>query len=123
MVEDLADPGGLTRQWESSRSDIREAVKLPRNEIKGTVNVYPHWQCVIFAYDLPYDPRPVCASYVANTPAMENLNARHLASPDAAETILINIAGVNNKFPTMLDGVSFPELLARYDLIDPWSSL
>lgn len=122
-VEDITDSGRLTRQWESSRRDLRDAVKLPRDEIVGSVDIYPHWQCLVFAYDFPYAPRPVCTSYVANTPALASMNARHLADPDAAETILINIAGVDNKFPTLLDGASYPQLLARYDLVDVRSGM
>jgi hypothetical protein len=117
-AEHLTDPDRLTRQWESDRRSIRQLAGLPRDKIVGTVDVYPHWQDVVFAYDLPYAPRPVCCSFVANTPALAALNAQYLAGPDAPETILFNCAAVDEKYPTMLDGASIPELLARYDLVD-----
>lgn len=89
--------------------------KFPVPEIKGSVDVYPWNQAAVLAYDLHYQPRPIIQSYSAYTPELEELNAAFLRTKSAPDNILFTIAPIDNHFPTLDDGRSWPELLTRYD--------
>jgi hypothetical protein len=73
---------------------------------------------VLIAHDLQFDPRPVIQSYSAFTPELAELNAAHLRGPHAPDNILFDVNSVNNNFPSLEDGRSWPELLTRYDITD-----
>ena len=84
--------------------------------IEGGVDVYPWNQAVLIAHDLQYDPRPVIQSYSVYAPELAELNAAHLRSAHAPDNILFDINPMNNNFPSLEDGLSWPELLTRYDV-------
>jgi hypothetical protein len=77
--------------------------------------MYADGQAVIFAHGLPYRPRPVFQSYSAYTPQLEELNRRHVAGPNNPDYILFDVAHIDNRFPALEDGRSWPELLTRYE--------
>jgi hypothetical protein len=114
----VTDPGRLRREWEAGRQKVRDEVPLPVEKIVGPVDVYPHRQDVVFAYDLQYEPRPVVSSLVATSPTLAAHNAEHLRGPLAPRSVLFDVELVDKNFPTMLDGASVPELLTRYDVVD-----
>jgi hypothetical protein len=114
----LTDPGRLRREWQVARQNLRDENPLPVEKIAGAVDVYPHRQDVVFAYDLHYKPRPVVSSLVATSPVLAEVNAAHLRGPDAPRTVLFDVELVDRNFPTILDGASLPELLTRYDVAD-----
>ena len=93
---------------------VRESNTLP--SISGTVDLYPNEIASIFAYDLPYQPRPVFQSFAAYTDKLARLNADHLSSADAADSILFDINPINGNLASFEDGLSWPELLTRYDI-------
>ena len=82
----------------------------------GTVDLYPNEIASIFAYDLPYQPRPVFQSFSAYTDKLARLNAEHLTSPDAADSILFDLNPIDGHLASFEDGLSWPELLTRYDI-------
>jgi len=118
VASDLTTPSRLHDQWEADRAAVRAQVPLPLTAIHGRTDVYPHRQDVLFAYSLPYDPRPAFSSLFATAPALAELNAEHLHGPGAPETILFDIEPIDRQFPSLADGLSWPELLARYDIAD-----
>jgi hypothetical protein len=117
-VRAVADTPRLRREWLAARQKLRDDNPLTLSAIQPPVDVYPHRQDVVFAYDLPYAPRPVVSSLVATSPTLAALNARHLREPDAAQTVLFDVELVDQNFPTMLDGASLPGLLSRYEVAD-----
>jgi hypothetical protein len=97
--------------------DIRKFSPVP--VVHGTVDVYPWNQAIATAYDLPYRPRPVFQSYGAYLPELARLNAAHLLSPDAPDTILFGVTNDSvglRHFPAFDDGFSWPQLLTLYDI-------
>src|SRR5438105_1953225 len=64
---DVTDPSRLHREWETARAQVRAENPLPIDKITGSVDVYPHRQNVVLAYDLNYRPRPVISSPVATS--------------------------------------------------------
>lgn len=97
-----------------NKTRVQQSNTLPPTS--GTVDLYPNEIASIFAYDLPYQPRPVFQSFSAYTKELAQLNARHLTSADAAESILFDINPIDGHLASFEDGLSWPELLTRYDI-------
>lgn len=95
-------------------AQIRSANPLP--DIEGSVDLYPFKQGVLLAHVLDYRPRPVFQSYFAYTGPLAKLNLDHLRSPSRPGTILFDIETIDMRFPAQDDGLSWPELLAAYDV-------
>jgi len=122
----LATSAGAALEMISGRSDAGERLEQacamirrdnPLPAIKGTVDIYPHNQAVVLAWGLRYEPRPVFQSYSAYLPALAEMNAAHLRSDDAPETILFNVVDQKGGFlPAIEDGLSWLEILGRYRL-------
>jgi len=101
--------------------DRLRRVELP--DIHGSVDIYSWGQDLLLAHGLDYRPRPVFQSYLAESPFLAELNARHLRGPEAPESILFNIGAIDQQFPALADATSWPEILSRYQLADaskPW---
>jgi len=104
----------LRAAYEENGAEIRKRYPLPK--IEGTVDVYPAFQMVVAAHGLRYHPRPVIQSNLASTPELAELNAAHLRGDGAPDSILFTFAPIDNRFPSLEDGLSWPELLTRYDI-------
>jgi hypothetical protein len=111
LVDGTIDP---VPPYESSLKQLRADYPLP--VVNGKVDVYPFKQAVAFAHGLEYSPRPVIQSYVAYTPRLAASNAEHLRGPRAPDSILFDVDPVDGRFPSLDDGLSWPELLTRYDV-------
>ena len=110
----LRDPAHLQKIHGENLAEVR--MKFPMPRIEGGVDVYPWNQAALIAHDLQYDPRPVIQSYSVYAPELAELNAAHLRSAHAPDNILFDIYPMNNNFPSLEDGLSWPELLTRYDV-------
>ena len=80
----------------------------------GTVDVYPWNAALAIALSDRYVPRPVLQSYLANTPALEQIDAQYLLGPNAPDRVLFKIAPIDGRFPNLDDSLSWPAMLARY---------
>jgi len=107
-----------TDSWQKDNEtclrQIRTAFPVP--PLEGSVDVYPWNQATLLAHGLSYHPRPVIQSYSAYTPELAELNAAFLRSDQAASNILFEIRLMDDRFPSLNDGRSWPELLTRYDV-------
>ncbi|MDB5822775.1 MAG: hypothetical protein JWR21_1479 [Herminiimonas sp.] len=87
-----------------------------------TIDVYPqHAPLVIGREGFRYSPRPAFLSLNAHTAALALLNARHLEDGTIAPDIILfhvlpREQNVNNRYPTLADGPSWPLLLSNYTL-------
>ena len=106
--------GSLRNEYESSLASERKDFLL--SSIKGSADLYSYNQIFLFAHGLSYQPRPVIQSYSAYTPELAEMNAAHLRTAQAADNILFAIQPLDGRFPTLDDGLSWPELMTRYDL-------
>lgn len=116
--EDVAHRGHLRSEWEAARAQLRFQNPLNVAEIHGAVDIYPHRQDVLFAYGLDYRPRPATQGLLATAPALSERDAEHLASSEAPQTILFDIDPIDEHLPSLVDGLSWPNLLTRYDVVD-----
>jgi hypothetical protein len=115
-VKSLADTAQSQKTYDKNLAAIRKQFPIP--PIEGEADIYPWNQMALFANGLNYHPRPVIQSYSAYTPELAELNAAWLRSDRAASNILFEILPVNSHFPSLDDGLSWPELLTRYDIAD-----
>ncbi|MEJ0090749.1 MAG: hypothetical protein WDM80_13525 [Limisphaerales bacterium] len=121
-MRNLLAPFRLLPDWKRLPEAHQEYLALLRNkfpapQFQGTVDAYPWNQCAISSVPgQPYHPRPVFQSYSAYTPELAELNASHLRSADAPDNLLFNITAIDNHYPMMDDGLSWPEMLTRYDV-------
>ncbi|MGA2788859.1 MAG: hypothetical protein ABSF60_15165 [Verrucomicrobiota bacterium] len=106
--------GYLRNDYEKNLANERKVRPLP--PIRGNTDLYSYDQTVLFAHALPYQPRPVMQSYSAYTPELAAMNAAHLRSASAATNILFAIQPLDGRYPSLDDGLSWPELLTLYDV-------
>ena len=106
--------GYLRSNYEKNLASERKTHPLP--PIEGDADLYSYEQTILFAHTLPYQPRPVIQSYSAYTLELAEMNAAHLRTARAASNILFAIQPINDRFPSLDDGRSWPELLTLYDL-------
>ena len=116
LLAPVAGPytGYLRSNYEKNLASERKAHPLP--PIEGDADLYSYDQTILFAHTLPYQPRPVIQSYSAYTPELAEINAAHLRTARAASNILFAIQPIDDRFPSLDDGRSWPELLTLYDL-------
>jgi len=116
LLAPVAGPytGYLRSNYENDLARERKAHPLP--PIEGNADLYSYDQTVLFAHALPYQPRPIIQSYSAYTPELAGLNAAHLRTARAASNILFAIQPLDGRFPSLDDGLSWPELLTLYDI-------
>jgi glycosyltransferase involved in cell wall biosynthesis len=112
----LSGRSNLPAVYARRQRQIAASFPFPRAE--GTVDLYPYEQGFVIAQPWKYSPRPVIQSYSAYTPALAEINARHLQSPKAPQTIFFRVHPLDNRYPSLDDGLSWPELLVRYDLCE-----
>ena len=116
LLAPVAGPytGYLRSNYEKNLASERKTHPLP--PIEGDADLYSYDQTILFAHTLPYQPRPVIQSYSAYTPELAEMNAAHLRTARAASNILFAIQPIDDRFPSLDDGRSWPELLTLYDL-------
>jgi hypothetical protein len=106
----------LLEAHEKFLSDFRSKFPLP--PVRGSVDVYPWNQAAVLAHGFNYRPRPVIQSYSAQTPDLANLNAEFLRSDRAPDNIFFEVKTIDGRFPSLDDGLSWPELLTRYEVTE-----
>ena len=80
----------------------------------GTVDVEPWNIAAVIANGWRWQPRPVFQSYAAFTPALDNLNARHIRSPRSADFVLVNWETIDSRHPFLDDPSSWRARLDNY---------
>ena len=106
--------GYLRDDYEKKFARLRRSSPLPPME--GGTDLYSCYQSILFANGLRYQPRPAIQSYSAYTPELAAINAAHLWTAGAASNILFAVQPLDGRFPSLDDGLSWPELLTLYDL-------
>lgn len=82
----------------------------------GTVDDVPYNLEIVPANGWRWKSRPVIQSYSAYTPALDELNARHLKSPDSADHIIMQWEDIDGRQPLLDDAASWRALFDRYDI-------
>ena len=112
----------LNHGWSFLLTEAHKLAPIKNNFPGKTIDIYPqHTGVVIGLKGITYDPRPAYLSLNAHTLDLVNANARHLEGRHAPDLILFQVLppqlSVNNRYPAIADGPSWPLILSRYDLI------
>jgi hypothetical protein len=106
--------GCLQASYENEMARLAGKYPLPR--LNGGCDLYSDNQAVLFAHGFHYQPRPVIQSYSAYTPELAQMNAAWLRSEHAASNLLFAVQPLDCRFPSLDDGLSWPEILTRYEV-------
>jgi len=120
-IRNLVEPLNLMLGSQHMRVEYAKAYATFRAEypippLEGTADEYSFNQVALFANGVRYQPRPVIQSYTAYTPELAELNASHLRGGRGADNILLDLLAIDDHFPSLEDGLSWPEFLTRYDI-------
>jgi hypothetical protein len=110
----LRKKGGLREQYDERLAVIRREFPIPR--MSGTTDIYSSNQSLLFASGNIWAPRPIPQSYSVYTPELAELNLRHLQSSDAPDNIIFRVEPIDNRLPSLEDGLSWPSLINGYSL-------
>jgi hypothetical protein len=103
----------LQRDFEEARRQIRQQAALSFT-INGNVDLYSYEQSALFANGYAWNPRPVMQSYSAYTPELITMNERHLRNAAAPNNIIFRLETIDDRFPSLDDGMSWPAMLDNY---------
>jgi len=109
-----ADYPALMARYDEAVQTMRERLDIP--PLDGTVDIYSFNQSNLIASGNDWAPRPVFQSYSAYTEDLIAHNVAHLSSARAADNILFRVEPIDGRFPSSMDGASWPHLLDLYDL-------
>ena len=112
MANPIAAKRDSDRIYANDLKWLRTRPALP--PIQGSVDVYGERQSLAIAHGLAYRPRPIYQSYIAYDAYLARINAERLRAPDAPDAILFTMTRSDDRFPSLDDGLSWPDLMARY---------
>lgn len=81
------------------------------------MDLVSYGQGVVFLNGLNYKPRPVFQSYSAYTPTLLEMNQRQLDRYHESLWVMLNLSSIDNRLPTLDDGMYLSSLLANHDAI------
>lgn len=104
------------QSWEDQYQQGLNAIahQHPLPTLTGTSDIYEHQQAALLASNNIWNPRPVFQSYAAYTPKLAQINQGHLLSDHAPDHLFFNVEPIDNRYPTLNDGLSWPVLLQHY---------
>jgi hypothetical protein len=111
----VSPSNGLEDRFVRAIANIRNDYALP--ELKGTTDIYSYEQSALIASNNEWNPRPICQSYSAYTPVLARLNEQHLRGPDAPDWVLFKLQSIDERLPSLDDGLSWPALFDNYTFI------
>ncbi len=115
IYQRMFHPSAFESAFHHSRLVIRQNYYIPK--LQGTTDIYPWEQSLLLASDNHWNSRPVFQSYSAYMPRLLELNAQHLQGPEAPDNILFKLETIDNRFPSLDDGLSWPILINNYALV------
>lgn len=108
----LQAPEWPRNEFEAAMRTIRDHVGFPL--VAGSVDIYGHGQSFVIASGNRWNTRPVLQSYSAYLPALAEMNRQHLLGAGAPDHIFFRLEPIDLRFPSLDDGPSWPDILARY---------
>jgi hypothetical protein len=81
------------------------------------IDAYPSEASVLFASGLNWSPRPVCQSYSAYSPELDEANAARYRSPAGPEFVLFELTAIDRQHPWFVDPVTLRELFSRFEVV------
>jgi len=114
ISERIKYPEKLSERYERAKENIRTKHPLPL--VAGTVDIYPTELSTLFAHDLSWSGRPIPQSYSAYTSSLDAINAGHLRSERAPDTVFFRFGPIDGRLASIEDAGSVLELLSGYSI-------
>ncbi|MCE7527884.1 hypothetical protein [Polynucleobacter sp. IMCC 30228] len=105
-------PLNLKTEFNLANQRIRAEIVFPK--LEGTVDTYPYDQARLIAAGFEWNPRPVFQSYAAYNADLMRLNQQHLLKINAPENLIFKVATIDERLPSLDDGLSWPTILENY---------
>ena len=86
------------------------------SKLTGSVDIYSYGQSMLLASKNKWSPRPTVQSFAAYTRYLAVLNEKHLRGANAPDNILFRVETIDNRFPSLDDGRSWPTIINGYEL-------
>ncbi len=102
----------LRHKFDTAVSSLRKEAAFPI--LPGSTDIYSYDQSYLIASGNTWSPRPVFQSYSVYTPALAEINRKHLLGNQAPDNIIFKVEPIDGRLPSMEDGVSWPILLKNY---------
>jgi hypothetical protein len=113
-IQSVAQGTHFKQDFVAEKEAIKKLSCLP--VIDESVDLYPDNLAIVMGADLYYKPRPTIISHGAYTPYLARLNAEHLEGNHAPQVILFMVDTIDGRYPSIDDGLSWPEIWTRYKL-------
>jgi hypothetical protein len=85
--------------------------------VTGRTDVIPFEISELISSGLDYHSRPVIQSYSSYTPRLQALDRAFLDGPNAPDTLLVRVADIDGRLPTLALGPSFLVVARHYDVV------
>lgn len=115
LVDRITNPTKLTERFKQRLAQINKESEFPI--LKGSVDIYSYAQTYLLASGNKWSPRPIIQSYSAYTPKLAELNATHLLGEKAPDHIIFKIQSIDERYPALEDGLSWPILIQNYSFV------
>jgi len=110
----VMNPGHFLSEYDLTLERLRKKTPLP--ELSGKVDMFAFDFASIFASGNDWSPRPIFQSYSAYTPLLAKENHDFLTSPKGPDYIFLEIKTIDNRIPTLDDGMSLPVLMKDFEV-------
>lgn len=112
LIQRVLHPDGLREQFDERMRFLSKEGGIEK--VNGTSDIYPIDQAYLIASGNKWDPRPIIQSYSAYTSKLALANYGHLLGNKAPENIFFKVDPIDNRMPSLEDGVSWLALLRSY---------
>lgn len=102
----------LDQRYEEGMAAIHSKFNL--EQVDGTADIYNYNTMALLASDNTWNPRPVFQSFAAYNEQLASLNKNHLLSENAPDYLFFKFETIDNRYPTLDDGMSWPVFFSRY---------
>ena len=106
---------GYIQEYENSLNQIKIRSQFPA--LEGSVDSIPIDQAKLISNGYDWQPRPIFQSYAAYNPTLATRNYNYLLGSKAPENIIFNVMTIDDRYPSLDDGLSWPLLISNYHLI------
>jgi hypothetical protein len=104
----------INKKYDENNNALKKAYYIPK--LNGTVEIYPYDLSLLIVSSNNTKHRPIFQSYSSYTPNLINLNSKFLSNPNSPDNILFRIQTIDNRLPSMDDGLSYINLIQNYNL-------
>ena len=102
----------LDQRYEKGIAEIHSTFNFER--VDGTADIYNYNTMALLASGIEWNPRPVFQSFAAYNEQLAILNKKHLLSENAPDYLFFKLETIDNRYPTLDDGMSWPVFFGRY---------